>query len=93
MYRPFKSADGEPEIAVLEIDVKTEKFLENAKPKSIQGEQIIEIGGGNNSLCSRVVKWLKGNMDQYFNGVEVESDSSDGQVDPAIETLGSLPWR
>ena len=30
-----------------------------------------------------MAKWLKQNMGQYFNGVEVESGTSDGQVDPA----------
>ena len=83
MYRPLKSIDGEPEIVVLEIDVKTDKFVENAKPKSITGEQMIEISGGNNSLCKKVVQWLEENMGQYFNGIEVESGSSEDQVDPA----------
>ena len=82
VYRPFKSADGEPEIVVLEID-KDEKSLKGATPKSMKGAQIIEIGGGNNSLCKTVVKWLKQNMGQYFNGAEVESGTTDGQVDPA----------
>ena len=81
-YRPFKSADGEPEIVVLEID-ENEKFVEDAPPRSIKGAQIIEVGGGNNSLCKNVVKWLKKNMGQYFNGVQVDSGTEKGQVDPA----------
>ena len=68
VYRPLKSTDGEPEIVVLEIDVKTEKFVQNATPKSIEGEHIIEIGGGANSLCMKVVQWLKAYMGKYFNG-------------------------
>ena len=39
-YRPFKSADGEPEIIVLEID-ENEKFVEGAPLRSIKGAQII----------------------------------------------------
>ena len=81
-YRPLRSVDGEPEIVVLELD-KDEEFVENATPRSITGEHIIEIGGGANSLCAKVVLWLKDNMGQYFNGTEVESGSSDGQVHPA----------
>ena len=81
-YRPFKSADGEPEIIVLEID-ENEKFVEGAPLRSIKGAQIIEVGGGNNSLCKNVVKWLKNNMGQYFNGVQVDSGTDKGQVDPA----------
>ena len=30
-----------------------------------------------------MVQWLKENMGQYFNGIEVNSGSTDGQVDPA----------
>ena len=81
-YRPLRSVDGEPEIVVLEVD-KDEKFVEGATPKSIKGEHIIEIGGGANSLCAKVAQWLKDNMGKYFNGTEVDSGSSDGQVDPA----------
>ena len=81
-YRPLRSIDGEPEILLAELD-KDEKFAENATPKSIRGEHIIEIGGSANSLCAKVVLWLKDNMCQYFNGTEIESGSSDGQVHPA----------
>ena len=93
-YRPLKCVDGEPEIVVLELD-KDEKFVKNATPKSIKGEHIIEIGGGANSLCAKVVQWLKDNMGQYYNGIEVESGSSDGQVDPALaleKILGILDF-
>ena len=41
----------------------------------------------------KVVQWLKEHMGQYFNGIEVESGSSDGQVDPAHvmeKMLGNL---
>jgi hypothetical protein len=81
-YRPFKSVDGEPEIVVLEID-ENEKFVEDAPLRSFKGAHIIEVGGGNNSLCKNVVKWLKNNMGQYFNGVQVDSGTEKGQVDPA----------
>ena len=82
VYRPFKSHDLEPEIMVLEIDEK-EKFVEGASLKSIKCAQIIEVGGGNNSLCKRVVQWLKDNMGQFFNGCTMASATEDGQVDPA----------
>ena len=82
VYRPFKSHDLEPEIMVLEIDEK-EKFVEGASLKSIKCEQIIEVGGGNNSLCKKVVQWLKDNMGQFFNGCTMASATEDGQVDPA----------
>ena len=82
VYRPFKSADGEPEIVVLEID-KDDKFVEGAPLRTIKGAQIIEVGGGNNSLCKSVVKWLKENMGHFFNGCQVASGTEDGQVDPA----------
>ena len=59
----------------------TIKFVDGATPRSIKGAQIIEVGGGNNSLCKRVVEWPKQNMgQQYFNGAEVESGTDDGQV-------------
>ena len=93
-HRPLRSVDGEPEIVVLELD-KDEKFVEGATPKSAKGEHIIEIGGGANSLCAKVVQWLKDNMGQYYNGIEVESGSSDGQVDPALaleKILGILDF-
>ena len=57
--RPFKSYDLEPEVMVREIDDK-ENFVAGATQKSIKCENIIEVGGGNNSLCKRVVQWLKG---------------------------------
>ena len=82
VYRPFKSADGEPEIVVVEID-ENEKFGENAKLQSTKGAQIIEVGGGNNSLCKRVVAWLKEKLGWVFNGCQVDSGTEDGQVDPA----------
>ena len=82
VYRPFKSHDLEPEIMVLEIDEK-EKFVEGAPLKSIKCAQIIEVGGGNNSLCKKVVQWLKDNMGQFFNGCTMASATEDGQVDPA----------
>ena len=81
-YRPLKSTDGEPEIVVLEVD-KDDNFVEGATPESIKAEHIIEIGSGTNSLCAKVVQWLKENMGQYFNGIEVDSGLSDGHVDPA----------
>ena len=82
VHRPFKSVDGEPQIMVRQID-DDEQFVDNAPPKSVKGERIIEIGGGNNSLCHLVVAWLKEHMGQYFNGVVVDSGTVDGQVDPA----------
>ena len=81
-YRPLRSLDDEPEIVVLEVD-KDGKFVEGATPKSVKGEHLIEIGGGTNSLCAKVVQWHKENMGQYFNDIEVDSGSSDGQVDSA----------
>ena len=82
MYRPFKSLDLEPEIMVLEIDAE-EKFVGGKGLQSIKCEQIIEVGGGKNSLCKNVVKWLKDNMGQFFNGCTMASATEDGQVDPA----------
>ena len=82
VYRPFKSLDLEPEIMVLEIDAE-EKFVDGKGLQSIKCEQIIEVGGGNNSLCKNVVKWLKDNMGQFFNGCTMASATEDGEVDPA----------
>ena len=82
VYRPFKSLDLEPEIMVLEIDAE-EKFVDGKGLQSIKCEQIIEVGGGNNSLCKRVVQWLKDNMGQFFNGCTMASATEDGEVDPA----------
>ena len=81
-FRPFRSADGEPEIMVIEIDEK-EEFVPKAKLQSIKGAQIIEVGGGNNSLCKRVVAWLKDQLGWIFNGCQVDSGTEEGQVDPA----------
>ena len=81
-YRPMLSKDGEPEIKVLELD-QDEKFVDGAVPKSVKGERIIEIGGGTNSLCNNVVDWLKKNMGQYYNDIQVESGTIDGQIDPS----------
>ena len=82
VYRPFKGLDLEPEIMVLEIDAE-EKFVDGKGLQSIKCEQIIEVGGGNNSLCKNVVKWLKENMGQFFNGCTMASATEDGEVDPA----------
>ena len=82
VYRPFKSHDLEPEIMVLEIDAE-EKFVDGKGLQSIKCEQIIEVGGGKNSLCKNVVKWLKDNMGQFFNGCTMASATEDGEVDPA----------
>ena len=73
VYRPFKSLSLEPEIMVLEIDAE-EKFVGGKGLQSIKCEQIIEVGGGKNSLCKNVAKWLKDNMGQFFNGCTDESD-------------------
>ena len=81
-FRPFKSVDGEPEIAVMELD-KQENFVKDATVKTVKAENIFEIGGGTNSLCLKVTQWLKENMGAYYNGVDVESGTDDGQVDPA----------
>ena len=80
-YRPMRSPHGEPEIMVLELD-QDEKFVDNATPKSVKADRIIEIGGGCNSLCEHVVAWLKDNMGVFYNGIRVESGTSNGQVDP-----------
>ena len=82
VYRPFKSLSLEPEIMVLEIDAE-EKFVGGKGLQSIKCEQIIEVGGGKNSLCKNVVKWLKDNMGQFFNGCTSASPTEDGKVDPA----------
>ena len=82
VYRPFKSVSLEPEIMVLEIDAE-EKFVDGKGLQSIKCEQIIEVGGGKNSLCKNVVKWLKDNMGQFFNGCTSASPTEDGKVDPA----------
>ena len=82
VYRPFKSLSLEPEIMVLEIDAE-EKFVGGKGLQSIKCEQIIEVGGGKNSLCKNVVKWLKDNMGQFFNGCTSASATEDGKVDPA----------
>ena len=82
VYRPFKSVSLEPEIMVLEIDAE-EKFVGGKGLQGIKCEQIIEVGGGKNSLCKNVVKWLKDNMGQFFNGCTSASATEDGKVDPA----------
>ena len=82
VYRPFKSLSLEPEIMVLEIDAD-EKFVGGKGLQGIKCEQIIEVGGGKNSLCKRVVQWLKDNMGQFFNGCTMASATEDGEVDPA----------
>ena len=88
-FRPFKSVDGEPEIAVMEID-QEENFVKGAKVIHMKAENIIEIGGGCNSLCGKVNKWLKEHMGVYYAGLDKPDANADNkEVDPgrAVERM------
>ena len=64
--------------------------MKGAKVIHMKAENIIEIGGGCNSLCGKVNRWLKEHMGVYYAGLDKPDANADNkEVDPgrAVERM------